>query len=320
MRWALLAAISLASAARAHDADVIYALVEQRGEALTETVTLTTSSLGLLAPVDADGDGALSAEDLTARADALRSGVWEDMPLSAGGVRCPLGATQARLREGFVELTATFNCPEGELRQDFRFLRVLPANYRVVLGSQVDGERGADGVAQGSFSTLPIPRPRPVGSWNSGDFQRGFDEGISRSLRADSLFCLAGVLLAFARWKRGLVALAFLLAGVIAGSFIALPFLVTALIVAFTLLATFARKDAPVALGLPLGAALAARFAGTSFAESMGLSAGFALAWLLVAPAFIAFGVLLARRTKRAVVVRVGVAICGIVLLGVTRS
>lgn len=315
MRWALLAAISLASVANAHDADVIYALVEQRGEALTETITLTSSSLGLLAPVDADGDGALSADDLAARADALRAGVWEDMPLSSGGVRCTLGPTQARLREGFVELTATFSCPEGELRQDFRFLRVLPANYRVVLGSQVDGERGANGVAQGSFSTLPIPRPRPAGALNAG----GFEEGVSRSLRADSLGCLAALFLAFAKWKRGLFALAALLAGVIFGSFIALPFLVTTLIVAFTLVAAFARREAPVALSFPLGAALVARFAGTSAAESLGLSTGFALVWLLITPAFIAFGVVLNRRVKWRVPVRVVASVAGVALLWATR-
>lgn len=314
MRWALFAAISLACVARAHDADVIYVLVELRDGALTESVTLTGSSLGLLAPVDADGDGALSQGDLDARAAALRAGVWEDMPLTAGGVRCALGATQARLREGFVELFAVFDCGAGALSQDFRFLRVLPANYRVVLGSQLDGERGGAGVAQGSFSTLPIPRPKPAGAWSARDLERGFEQGLSRALRPDALACLAALLLTFSRWRRGLLGLAALAGGLCAGSFFAWPAPVLVTLVALTLAVAVAREPS-VGLGAVLGLALAARAGGGAVAEVLGQSAGWLVVWLPLGPAFLALGVLLHRRAKWRTPARAVVAAAAVVLL-----
>ena len=78
---------------RAHDADVVYAhltLVGQ-GAPLLETVTLTADTLRLLAPIDVDGDQLVTQEELTARSEALRLGVWGDAPLSAGGTPCTLG-------------------------------------------------------------------------------------------------------------------------------------------------------------------------------------------------------------------------------------
>ena len=296
MRWALLAVISFAGAARAHDADVIFALVEQRDGALVETVTMTSSSLGLLAPVDADGDGALSQEDLDARAAALRAGVWEDIPLSAGGVRCTLGETSARLREGFVELQARFTCADGDLRQDFRFLRVLPANYRVVLGSQLDGERGANGVAQGSFTTLPIPRPPPPGAWDSAVFVRGFNEGLAAGLAPAALLCLSALMLCLAQWRRGLLGLAALLAGLGAASFLTPPAWAQVAAGVAALAALAALKEPHFVLALVLGLALGR--SGYSLPSSLGQAAGAWLVWLLAGPAVLALGVVLGRRAK----------------------
>lgn len=296
MRWALLAAISFAGAARAHDADVIFALVEQRDGALLETVTMTSSSLGLLAPVDADGDGALSQEDLDARAAALRAGVWEDIPLSAGAARCTLGPTTARVREGFVELQARFTCPDGELRQDFRVLRVLPANYRVVLGSQLDGERGARGVAQGTFTTLSIPRPAPPGAWDGAAFLRAFNEGLALALTPASLLCLAALCLALAHWRRGLAGLCALWAGLLLVSFVSVPSWAQLALGVAGLVAFAALKEPHFALAVALG--LAVGRAGYSLPSSLGVAAGAAVVWLLAGPALLAIGVVLGRRAK----------------------
>ncbi len=149
MRMARLAApLALllgASAARAHDADIIYAQV-RRAQADSPEVrallTMTATTLGLLLPADADGDGAVSQEDLDARRAALELGLWDALPLTAGGAPCARQEHSARKREMYVELSATYICPPGPLRQTFTVLSVLPSNYRVVLGSFGSGESG----------------------------------------------------------------------------------------------------------------------------------------------------------------------------------
>ncbi|MBS1151977.1 MAG: hypothetical protein H6Q89_3675, partial [Myxococcaceae bacterium] len=163
-RWAL-ALLLLAPTAWAHDADVVYVmLADAPGGQLEEHLTLTASTLSLLAPIDADRDGSLSQADLDARAGAISAGVWEQLPLAGGvggaGRPCVRSAERALLREGYVELSARFDCPEGPLSQDFRILRVLTTNYRVVLGRQGDGETGR-AFAQGNVQRLVV-RAEPV--------------------------------------------------------------------------------------------------------------------------------------------------------------
>lgn len=145
--------------ASAHDADVIYARLEQAvGQTLVEELTLTAQTLTLLAPVDRDDDGLVTQGDLDAAGDALRAGVWDDMPLLADRAPCTRTEERAHLEPGFIRLRAVFSCGPGTLRQDFKVLRVLPANYRVVLGSQLDGETGKR-FAQGVLTALEVPRP-----------------------------------------------------------------------------------------------------------------------------------------------------------------
>ena len=133
-----LALLLGAGAAHAHDADIIYTQVRRTEPGSPEVrarLTLTASTLSLLLPADADGDGAVSQADLDARRPALEVGIWEALPLTAGGQPCTRQAHAARLVESYVELTATFQCPPGALRQTYTVLSVLPANYRVVLGT-----------------------------------------------------------------------------------------------------------------------------------------------------------------------------------------
>jgi hypothetical protein len=133
--------------AHAHDADVIFVeLAAGQGGAYAERVTMTAATLGQLAPVDADGDGQLTQADLDARKDALRLGVWEQAKLTP----CTRSNETARLEPGYVELTAQFQCAEGELSQEFRWLMVLPSNYRVQMGNQV---------ADSAMRTLHMARP-----------------------------------------------------------------------------------------------------------------------------------------------------------------
>jgi hypothetical protein len=160
-RGVLLVFLLLAGSAGAHDADILYAQLWRpaAGEPeVRERITLTPDTLGRLIPADADGDGVLSQADLEAREAALGLGLWDAIPLSAGGRPCTRTSASARLRESYVELGATFSCPPGELRQRFTVLSLLPPEYRVVLGSVVEGEQGQR-FADAASPTLVVPEP-----------------------------------------------------------------------------------------------------------------------------------------------------------------
>ena len=140
----------VAVTAHAHDADVIFVeLSSGEGGAVAERVTMTAQTLAMLAPVDADGDGQLTQADLDARADALRLGVWEQAKLSP----CTRSNETATLKPGYIELTARFACEHGELSQEFKWLQVLPSNYRVQMGNQV---------ADSTMRTLHVGAPKTV--------------------------------------------------------------------------------------------------------------------------------------------------------------
>lgn len=157
---AALALLLTSAAAFAHDADIIYAQVQRTaGSAeVVEILTMTPGTLLLLAPVDENRDGAISGAELRARTDAIAAGVWESLPMSAGGIGCSRIAEQARIKETYLELRARFRCSEGELVQHFRVLSVLPRNYKVVLGTFVDGEAGQR-FAQGNEQMLVLDEP-----------------------------------------------------------------------------------------------------------------------------------------------------------------
>ncbi len=160
MRWLLPVLLLSATGALAHDADLVVVRLEPGPEPglLVETVTLTGATLALLAPIDADGDLSLSQGDLDARQKALRVGFWDEVPVQAGGRPCEWREEKATLKEGFVELQAQLRCAEGELRQDFKILRVLPANYRVTFNAQPIGDEAGPRFAQGTFTTITVPR------------------------------------------------------------------------------------------------------------------------------------------------------------------
>lgn len=300
MRWLVPLVLVCALPARAHDADVIYVLVRHGAQAdfLVETVTLTGASLALLAPLDADGDQLLTQGDLDAKTKALKAGFWDEVPLTAGGQPCALLEAKAFLREGFVELQAELRCaPEGALRQDFKILRVLPTNYRVVLGSQLDGEGQGRGFAQGSLSTIPIPRPLPPGAWDAAAFRRAIDQGVRRAFSPEVLAALFAVLLALGAWRKGLLAAALILAGVVAGSFGALPWgPPTILLILIT--GASGWKAPPLIVPALLGVAVGLREGGSSWTESLGLGLGSALVLAFASPVATAVGVMLQRRPK----------------------
>ncbi len=299
MRWLLPAVLLWALPARAHDADVIYVLVKHGFEPgiLVETVTVTGATLGYLAPLDADGDSALSQGDLDAKTKALRAGFWDDVPLTALGKPCELLETTAFLREGFVELQGQLRCGEGELRQDFRILRVLPANYRVVLGSQLDGEGEGRAFAQGSMTAISLPRPSPPGSWSAAGFRRAFNQGVERGLSLGVLAAFLSILIALGAWRRGLLATGLVLAGVLAGSGATLSWW-PPMILLFLIAGASAVRAPPLIVPLLLGLSIGLREGGGGSSAWLGQGTGTALVLLLGSPVGLAVGVMLQRRQR----------------------
>lgn len=311
-RIVLLLPWLFAGAASAHDADVIYARLETGpGGRLTEVVTLTAGSLGLLAPVDVDGDGLVTQAELDARADSIRAGIWSDMPLSAGGQPCQRSDERALMDEGFITLTAGYTCEPGDLRQDFRLLRVLPANYRVVLGSQLDGERGRR-FAQGVFTALEVPRPRVVTWWDEEVRARALRRGLSDNGSLDALALLLLLLVTASSWRWLCLRALLLLVGAASGLVLApLPIASVGLVLAVP--AAFLPATARGALvagllSLVAGLSVGAR-AGPLGVERPGWLLGLALILAVLGLVSLPAGRLLSRRPEQAFVIRAGLAL-----------
>jgi len=199
-----LALLLGAGVARAHDADIIYTQVRRTQAEASEVrvlLTMTASTLSLVLPADADGDGAVSQADLDARRAALEVGLWDALPLTAGGAPCTRKEHTARERETYVELTATYQCPPGPLRQTYTVLSLLPPNYQVVLGSF--GE-GGQLFADAQRPTLDIPERGPA---TPSAFSPGFGGWIQLGMKhifegIDHLAFLLALLLVGGSLKR----------------------------------------------------------------------------------------------------------------------
>jgi hypothetical protein len=317
VRLACALLVLSAGLCEAHDADIIYALVKPGGGpgVLDETLTLTGPTLGLLAPMDADGDGALSQADLDAKTRALEIGIWDELPLTAGGQPCARTATRAVLREGFVELDARFDCRSGALHQDFRILRVLPANYRVVLGSQFDGEGGSRGFAQGSLTAISIPRPAEPGQWDAGRFQDGFAEGAHRGLSLEAMGALAALLLALGHWRRGLLALGLTLGVTAIASALPGQWLGPSAVLVLVATGAAASQKPPLVLAAILGMAMGSRGGGGVWPSVLGLALGSVAVLAVTGPVIIAVSVVVVRRPRLLRVARWVPWVC--VLVGV---
>jgi hypothetical protein len=210
----VLAALLAAGAASAHDADILYTQVRRAAADAPEVrqvLTLTAGTLGLLLPADADGDGTVSQADLDARRTALEVGIWDALPLTAGGQPCTRASHSALVRQTYVELTATFTCPPGPLQQTYTVLSVLPAGYRVILGSVLDGESPGALFADATQPSVAIPGPAGVGGEGaSSPSVSGFGGWVSLGVRhifqgVDHLAFLLAVLLVGGGLKRVLL-------------------------------------------------------------------------------------------------------------------
>jgi len=202
----LVLALGLSSLpAFAHDADIVFVQANpQEDGTVQELATLTGATLALLAPVDVDGDGVLSEAELPHIREPVEAGFWESVPLSAGDRPCVRQDSGIRLREGYVELSATFRCPSGEdLRQRFKILSLLPAGYRVVLGTQQQGEVGQR-FAEGQHQTLHLAAEAAGGE---SEGPQGFLGWVLLGAEHiftgyDHLAFLAALLLVASSWRR----------------------------------------------------------------------------------------------------------------------
>ncbi|NVJ03407.1 HupE/UreJ family protein, partial [Myxococcus sp. AM009] len=164
MTWvsprAMLACLLLAAgAAAAHDADIIYIEAHRAGPEAPEVrqlLTMTPRTLAMLL-ADADGGSLLTRAALDARRDAIAASVWDAMPLASGGLPCARTAHAAAPRQSFVELSATFTCPPGGMRQRFQVLARLPPEYRVILGSVREGEVPGAVFAEAGRPEVDVP-------------------------------------------------------------------------------------------------------------------------------------------------------------------
>lgn len=209
IRWgACLALVLVAGSAGAHDADILYAQLwrpQAGGPEVHERITLTAETLARLIPLDADGDGVLTQADLDARTQALAVGIWDAIPLSAGGQPCVRTGATARARESYVELGASFTCAPGELRQRFSLLSLLPSNYRVVLGSSVQGEQGQR-FADASQPTLVVSEPGQPGRQAVSGLLAWIGLGLTHIFGGiDHLAFLLALLLVGGSWRRVLL-------------------------------------------------------------------------------------------------------------------
>jgi hypothetical protein len=152
-----LALLVVARASAAHNVDVVAVELVERENTMTEIIMVSSETLMRLAPVDSDGDGLLTQGELDERVASISQGLWRDVPMRAQEVLCEVHPLTQVIDGETVVLQASFSCPAGALTQDFKVLRILPANYRVVMSSMPQGQRVSQ-VAQGSFSVLHIPR------------------------------------------------------------------------------------------------------------------------------------------------------------------
>ncbi len=163
LRAVLVGLLLGAGVASAHDADIIYVEAHRAASEspeVREVMTLTPQTLAqLLSPgVDAESLGAREA--LAGRLGAIAVGVWDAAPLTAGGQPCARTAHAAVPRQSFVELSATFSCPPGPLRQRFSLLERLPPEYRVILGSVSEGELPGAVFAEAARAEVAVPDAR----------------------------------------------------------------------------------------------------------------------------------------------------------------
>ncbi|HZA49407.1 MAG TPA: HupE/UreJ family protein [Myxococcaceae bacterium] len=200
-------ALSLLFARQAlsHEEDLIYARLERgEGGRVHEQLTLTPNTLRMLAPVDADGDGAVDARELEAGREALTAGVWDQIPLATPDGPCTRVGASARLGERLVELAADLECGRGQLTQTFRILSVLPPGYRVVLDAFGAGAIRNQSFAEGNQQTL-IVRSEP-----SAEPALGFAGWVRLGVEhifggIDHLAFLVAVLLVGGSWRRALL-------------------------------------------------------------------------------------------------------------------
>lgn len=215
-RLLVLGCLAPGPLALAHAPDLIAVSVERlaNGE-VEERLVLTPDTLLRLAPLDGDGDGRVAEEELRAGSAAVEAGLWDDMPLSAGGRACVRTESGGAVQPATVALWARFACVEGPLTQRFRLLSALPAGHHVLVGladqppQHLSGDRQTAVLAPRAGGSGPEPGtevPFPEAGEASG-FSAWVRLGLVHILEGfDHLAFVAALLLAGGGWRRVLAA------------------------------------------------------------------------------------------------------------------
>lgn len=111
----LLALLLLPSSALAHQQRVGTYSMEVEGSEARWTLRLDAQDVGAFMQVDANGDGAYSAEELEARRPEIDAYLRERLTLSTDGVACEPAVTGMQVdgpRPHWLDFSGTFTCPQ----------------------------------------------------------------------------------------------------------------------------------------------------------------------------------------------------------------
>jgi hypothetical protein len=252
------------SVASAHDADLVAVqLSVGEGGVVTQRMSLSPATLSLLIP-----RASTESPELDELREAIEAGVWGEVVLSAQGLRCPLMDSTAALHQGSVELSANFRCGAGPLRIDFRFLAILPPNYRVSLRSTDAPPQ----FAQGNFTALwiSLPAAAPIDS----RFLGGLAAGAQRAFNWGALVSVWALLMAIGSWPTGKHALMVLLGAAVLASSLGANVELLPVVLVLLALGLFVPRIPVNLWAMLLGGALGARSEGHDAVSLLGWAVG----------------------------------------------
>jgi len=194
-KTAACAAFIWATSVLAHPADMISAAVERDTQGTVRaSLSFTPNTLHALVP-------SAPREGLPEQA-ILVGAVWDGAPLFAGPHRCALVSSQGTRDDATVTLSASFDCPPGQLKQTFSWLSVLPEGYRVVFTAEDQG-RHFQSFAEGTFQTLVVPEDAPADGVEDRGWWKWLVLGAEHIwIGYDHLAFLAALLLVATGWKQ----------------------------------------------------------------------------------------------------------------------
>lgn len=204
-----IVALLASGAARAHEVGLSRGDYALAGAALAVEISFAQRELaGLVAGLDADRDGALSAAEIERGRDAIQGAFVGRIKVRGDGAACPGTLDRAALTEqDGVTVHARYACPSrpAKLAVELAFLADLPTGHRQVAHATA-GAAGLDAVlTQASPGFELAVSPEPAGAAPKpayGGKLSFFWMGIEHILTGyDHLLFLFGLVLVGGRWR-----------------------------------------------------------------------------------------------------------------------